>query len=135
MDALLILLYYFDELCTKITFCTSNHKMPLRLIKEKLGHENCKALLRFHAVNRSDLTGRFYGYSKQDCWDVFVSLSTRDSSSTISVEHCKTRHGIIKKYLLWTYNVRSDWKMWQLWEDYAGTYFQSTKQNQSFTYI
>ena len=76
MDALLILLYYFDELCTKITFCTSNHKMPLWLIKEKLGHENCKALLRFHVVTRSDLTGRFYGYSKQACWDVFVSLST-----------------------------------------------------------
>ena len=75
-DVLLILLNYYNELCTNTIFLTREHDMPLRLAYEKLGNEKCKALLGFHAITGCDQTGKFYGFSKLGCWKTFLSSSS-----------------------------------------------------------
>ena len=67
-NVLLILLYYFDELCSTPIFSTNEHGMLLQPLAEKLNFDLCKGLSGFHALTGSDQTGKFFGYSKLSCW-------------------------------------------------------------------
>ena len=74
-DVLLILLYYFDELCSTTIFSTNEHDMPLQLLAEKLNFDLRKGLLGFHAPTESDQTEKFFGYSKLSCWEMYLASS------------------------------------------------------------
>ena len=50
----------------------THHQCNLRSIYEKLTPQVCTALLGFHAMTRSDQTGKFNGFTKKTCWDTFV---------------------------------------------------------------
>ena len=73
-DVLLILLHYFEKISSSTIFETADHKYILHQIYENLGPVFCKALLGFHALSGCDQTGKFPGYSKKSCWDVFLTL-------------------------------------------------------------
>lgn len=72
---LLILLNYFDNLCSTTIFRTRQNDDILRLIEENFGIQLCKCLLGFHAFTGSDQTGKFYGFSKLSCWKTLISSS------------------------------------------------------------
>ena len=74
-SVLLILLYYFHELCSTTIFSTNEHHMPLQPLTEKLDFDLHKGLLRFHALTGSDQTGKFFGYSKLSCWETYLASS------------------------------------------------------------
>ena len=74
-DVWLILLYYFDELCSTTIFSTNEHDMPLQLLAEKLNFDLRKGLLGFHAPTESDQTEKFFGYSKLSCWEMYLASS------------------------------------------------------------
>ena len=74
-DVLLILLYYFDELCSTTIFSTNEHDMPLQLLAKKLNFDLRKGLLGFHALTESDQTEKFFGYSKLSCWETYLACS------------------------------------------------------------
>ena len=74
-DVLLILLYYFDELCSTPIFSTNEHDMPLQPLAKKLNIDLRKGLLGFHALTRSDQTGKFFSYSKLSCWKTYLASS------------------------------------------------------------
>ena len=71
-DVLLILLHYFESLCTSTIFKTVNREFVLRKIHCQLSLNVCKALLGFHAITGCDQTGRFLGYTKLSCWETFL---------------------------------------------------------------
>ena len=73
-DVLLILLHYFDKLSSRTIFKTINREFELRKIYENLDPSVCKALLGFHAISGCDQTGRFSGFSKTYCWEIFLDL-------------------------------------------------------------
>ena len=72
-DVLLILLHYFEDLCSTTVFSTHEHDMPLQPLAEKLGSNVCKGLLGFHTLTGSDQTGKFFGFSKLTCWDMCMA--------------------------------------------------------------
>ena len=71
---MLILLHYFDKLSSRTIFKTINREFELRKIYENLDPSVCKALLGFHAISGCDQTGRFSGFSKTYCWEIFLDL-------------------------------------------------------------
>ena len=80
-DVLLILLHYFEDICSSTTFKTRNKEIYLRTVYKTLGKEICKLLLGFHSFTGYNQTERFYGYSKLTCWKVFMSsnISVRNA--------------------------------------------------------
>ena len=70
---LLILLHYFEDLCSTTVFSIHEHDMPLQPLAEKLGSNVCKGLLSFHALTGSDQTRKFFGFSKLTCWDTYMA--------------------------------------------------------------
>ena len=74
-DVLLILLHYFEDLCSSCIFKTRTSEIKLRTVYESLGREICKALVGFHSFTGCDQTGRFYGHSKLSCWKVFIACN------------------------------------------------------------
>ena len=74
-NVLLILLYYFDELCSTTIFSTNEHDMPLQPLAEKLNFDLSKGLLGFHALTGSDQTGIFFSYSKLSFWETYLASS------------------------------------------------------------
>ena len=74
-DVLLILLYYFDGLCSTTIFSANEDDMPLKPLAEKLNFDLLKGLLEFHALTGSDQTGKFFGYSKLSCWETHLAFS------------------------------------------------------------
>ncbi|XP_066919527.1 uncharacterized protein [Clytia hemisphaerica] len=73
-DVLLILLHYFDRISSTTIFKTINKEFVLREIHERLSPEICKGLLGFHAMSGCDQTGKFLGYTKSSCWEIYSSL-------------------------------------------------------------
>ena len=71
-DVLLILLHYFNQLCTTTVFKTLHQQMNLRMMYESFSPRRCQSLLGFHAITGCDQTGKFYGHSKKSCWNVFM---------------------------------------------------------------
>ena len=108
-DVLLLLLHYFDDLCTSTVFRTLKHDIELGEVHEHLGREICKSLLGFHALTGCDQTGKFFGFTKLSCWknlmqcqpDVVNALQKLGDCTTTEVEaglttfvlqlYCKTR--------------------------------------------
>ena len=77
-DVLLILLNCFEQLPSTTVFKTTEHCYNLRSTLERFTPLVCKALLGFDAMMGSDQTERFYGYTKQSCWNIFFK-STNDT--------------------------------------------------------
>ncbi|XP_066928378.1 uncharacterized protein [Clytia hemisphaerica] len=73
-DVLLILLHYFDRISSTTIFKTINKEFVLREIHDRLSPEICKGLLGFHAMSGCDQTGKFLGYTKSSCWEIYSSL-------------------------------------------------------------
>ena len=74
-NGLLILLYYFNELCSTTIFSTNEHDMLLQPLAEKLNYDLRKGLLGYHSLTGSDQTGKFFGYSKLSCWETYLASS------------------------------------------------------------
>ena len=88
-DVSLLLLYYFDELCSSTIFCTANRDIALRTLQSYLCLGLYASLLGFHALTECDQTGKFPGFSKKTCWKVFVDASPDVSSAFRSVGQCE----------------------------------------------
>ena len=71
-DVFLLLLYYFEKLCTRTIFNGKNDCIDIGMLYEVLDKEKVKALPRFHAFTGCDQTGKFRGFSKETCWKTFI---------------------------------------------------------------
>ena len=75
-DVLLLLIFFYQELCTHTIFRTgSGNRIPdnIGLVYEMLGEEKCKALLGLHYFTGCDQTAKFYGKTKLSCWKTFLN--------------------------------------------------------------
>ena len=84
-DVLLLLIYYFDGLCSSTIFHTTNRDIHFRTLHSRLGPELCISLLGFHALTECDQTGKYTGFTKKTCWKVLVDASPDVSSAFRSV--------------------------------------------------
>ena len=84
-DVLLILLNYFEQLPSTTIFKTTEHCYNLRQIFERFTPRVCKALLGFHAFTGSDQTGKFHGFSKRSCWEIFTSSTNETLNAFINL--------------------------------------------------
>ena len=107
IHVLLILLHYFESLCSSTIFKTVNREFVLRKIHSQLPLNVCKALLGFHAITGCDQTGRFLGYTKLSCWETFLlvdddvlqGFSQLGSSSQLTSDVVKS----LEKYIVQLY--------------------------------
>ena len=78
-DVLLLLIHYYEQLCTHTIFQTGrgNQVRNINVGKahEALGKERSDALLGFHCFTGCDQTAKFYGKSKLTCWKTFMNCS------------------------------------------------------------
>ena len=88
-DVLLLLHYYFDELCSSIIFRTTNRDIHLRTLHIHLGPELCTSLLGFHALTGCDQTGKFAEFTKKRYWKALADASPDISSAFRSVGQCE----------------------------------------------
>ena len=89
IDVLLLLLYYFDELCSSLIFRTINRETCLRTLHSHLGSKLCTSLLGFDALTGCDQTGKFAGFTEKQCWKALVDDSPDLSSAFRSVGQCE----------------------------------------------
>ena len=66
-------------------FKTTEHGYNLCQIFERFTPRVCKALLGFHAFTGSDQTGRFHGFSKRSCWEIFTSFTHETITAFINL--------------------------------------------------
>ena len=71
-DVFLLLLYYFEKLCTRTVFNGKNNCVDIGMLYEVLHKEKVKALPRFHSFTGCNQTGKFRGFSKETCWKTFI---------------------------------------------------------------
>ena len=71
-DVFLLLLHYFEKLCTRIVFNGKNDCVDIGMLYEVLDQEKVRALPEFHAFTGCDQTGKFRGFSKETCWKTFI---------------------------------------------------------------
>ena len=71
-DVFLLLLYYFEKLCTRTVFNGKNDCVDVRMLYEVLDKEKVRALPGFHAFTGRDQTGKFRGFSKETGWKTFI---------------------------------------------------------------
>ena len=93
-DVLLLLLYYFDELCSTI-FRTTNRDIRFQTLHSHLGPELCTSLLGFHAQTGCDQTGKVAVFYKKMWWKVLVDVSPCVSLAFRSVGQCEISEGKI----------------------------------------
>ena len=74
-DVLLMLLDYFNQLCTTTVFKTLHQQMNLRMIYESLSPRRYQSLLGFYAITGCNHTGKFYDHSQKSCLEVFMVAS------------------------------------------------------------
>ena len=67
-DVFLLLLYYFEKLCTRTVFNSKNDCVDIGMLYEVLDKEKVRALPGFHAFTGCDQTGKFRGFLKETCW-------------------------------------------------------------------
>ena len=84
-DVLLILLNYIEQLPRTTIFKTTEHCYSLRQIFKRFTPRVCKALLGFHAFTGSDQTGKFHGFSKRSCWEIFLSSTNENLNAFINL--------------------------------------------------
>ena len=71
-DVFLLLLYYFENLFTRIVFNGKNDCVDIGILYEVLDKEKVTALPGFHAFTGRDQTGKFRGFSQETCWKTFT---------------------------------------------------------------
>ena len=71
-DVFLLLLYYFEKLCTRTVFNGKNDCVDIGMLYEVLDKEKVRALPGFHAFTLCDQTVKFRGFSKETCWKTFI---------------------------------------------------------------
>ena len=80
-DVLLLLVYMYPNLPMSTTFLTGKDKLKrsitLQSIYNNLGAKHASALLGFHALTGSDMSGRFAGRTKDSCFKAFMSCDDR----------------------------------------------------------
>ena len=73
---LLLLIYYYPQLCASTTFRTDhgNDQRDIEIPKmyESIGPSHAKAILGFHVFTGCNQIGRFYGKSKLECFRIFT---------------------------------------------------------------
>ena len=84
-DVLLILLNYFEQLPSTTIFKTTEHCYNLRQIFERFTPRVCKALLGLPAFTGRDQTGKFHGFSKRSCWEIFTSSTNETINPFINL--------------------------------------------------
>jgi len=76
-DVMLLLVHKYPHLPVSTVFLTGKGKlkrsMCVRSIYTNLGQKRASALLGFHAMTGSDMSGRFAGRSKEWCFKAFMS--------------------------------------------------------------
>ena len=126
-DVLLLLLHYFDDLCSSTVFRTTNRDIRLRTLHSHLCPERCTSPLGFHAVTGCDQTGKFVGFTKKTCWKVLVDASPDVTSAFRSLGQCEISDKIkagLEEFVLDLYckdrpsNVNT-------WVWHVGIFFQS----------
>ena len=76
-DVFLLLLYYYEMICTNTIFRTTTHDVDISKAYHALGDTTCMALPGFHSFTGCDPTGKFHGYSKLSCWKTFVKRNPK----------------------------------------------------------
>ena len=75
-DVLLLLIYYYPQLCASTTFRTGSgndqRDIEIRKMHESVGPLHAKAILGFHVFTGCDKIGRFYGKSKLEYFRIFT---------------------------------------------------------------
>ena len=73
---LLLLIYYYPQLCASITFRrdrgNDQRDIEIRKMYESIGPLHAKAILGFHVFTGCDQICRFYGKSKLECFRIFT---------------------------------------------------------------
>ena len=73
---LLLLIYYYPQLCASITFRrdrgNDQRDIEIRKMYESIGPLHAKAILGFHVFTVCDQICRFYGKSKLECFRIFT---------------------------------------------------------------
>ena len=76
-DALLILMYYHEQLTSNIVFKTTVHSYFVGETYENLSPSIRNTLLGFHAFAGCDQTGEFSGFGKSSCWTTLMNSSKK----------------------------------------------------------
>ena len=71
-DVLLLFLYFYRRICNNTIFHAITREINVGCAHKVLGNEKSKALLGVHAFTDCELTGRFSGFSKTTCFDIFL---------------------------------------------------------------
>ena len=75
-SVLLLLIYYYPQLCASITFRrdrgNDQRDIEIRKMYESIGPLHAKAILGFHVFTGCDQICRFYGKSKLECFRIFT---------------------------------------------------------------
>ena len=127
-DVLLLLIFFYQELCTHTIFRTGSgnriRDINIGLVYEMLGEEKCKALLGFHCFTGCDQTAKFYGKSKLSCWKTFLNspsqvITAFNELGDGAIVSTSVRNGLTL-YLLDLYNKsRPDTSL--IFQSYVGT--------------
>ena len=75
-DVLLLLLYFYPQICNNTIFHTITREVHVGCTYSALGNKKSKALLGAHAFNGCDLTRRVSGFSKTICYDRFLKSNS-----------------------------------------------------------
>ena len=132
-DVLLILLNYFEQLPSTTIFKTTEHCYNLRQIFERFTPQVCKALLGFHAFTGSDQTGKFIGFSKRSCWEIFTSSKNETLNAFIDLGPNDLNPGIdycsLESFIVVLYNKQKVPAEVATLADLRWYFFQNTSQN------
>ena len=75
--AFLLMIQMYPSLPCNISFLTGKgnlkRNIPVQPVYNKLGHRRASAILGFHALTGSDISGRFAGRSKEWCFKMFMA--------------------------------------------------------------
>ena len=81
----------YPSLPCNISFLTGKgnlkRNIPVQPVYNKLGHRRDSAILGFHALTGSDMSGRFAGRSKEGCFKVVMACDDDILNALESLEH------------------------------------------------
>ena len=71
-DVFLLLLYYFEKLCTRTVFNGKIDYVDIGMLYEVLDKKKVRALPGFHVFTGCDQSGKFKEFSKETCWKTYI---------------------------------------------------------------
>ena len=90
-DVFLLMIQMYPSLPCNISFLTGKgnlkRNIPVQPVYNKLGHRRASAILGFHALTGSDMSGRFAGRSKEWCFKVFMACDDDILNALESLGH------------------------------------------------